>query len=263
MSVSGIQSSTLSQCAIGTAEPTYVNRTTSLASDSQATTDSSSVSGSSIYQEIESFYQSRQADLKQLGSALQSGDLNGAQEAYNALAALGEDGPFANAEPFAKASRVQDFNTIGQDLQSGNLAGAQAAFAALSAKQSDTASSTQTTQPTTATDDSSSIYAQMQAYRQQRTADLAQLGKDLQAGNLSAAQQDFNTLTVLGQGGPFKNGQTFNRADREQDFQAIGQALQSGDLSGAESAFANLSGTFGKQDQQAQAAASAYATLQQ
>src|SRR5271167_4593626 len=169
------------------------------------------VSIPSIYQEIQTFYQNRQVDLKQLGSALQSGDLKGAQQAYNTLAAIGQSGPYANSEPFFKASRAQDFETIGQDLQTGNLAGAQAAFAALTAKQGNSTSAAQATPSTvvnlTARSSSTnapligntfSIYQQLQAYRQQRQADLTQLGKDLQAGNLNSAQQDFNTLTALG-----------------------------------------------------------------
>ncbi|MGD0792682.1 MAG: hypothetical protein ABR920_13025 [Terriglobales bacterium] len=228
------------------------------------------VSSLSILQELQSFYQNRQADLKQLGSALQSGDLNGAQQAYNALAALGQSGPFANSEPFSKSSRAQAFNAIGEALQAGDLAGAQAAFATLTGHQSNAASSAQATSAAvvnlsstqssnaTATSSAPSIYQQLQAYRQQRQADLAQLGKDLQAGNLTAAQQDFTTLTALGQSGPYKNGQTFARADRAQDFQAIGQALQNGDLAGAQSAFASLAATFGRQNQQSQSAISAY-----
>ncbi|MGA9987487.1 MAG: hypothetical protein WBP69_06880, partial [Terriglobales bacterium] len=89
------------------------------------------VSSSSILQELQSFYQNRQADVRQLGSALQNGDLNGAQQAYNALAALGQSGPFDNSEPFSKSSRTQAFEAVGQALQSGDLAGAQAAFATL------------------------------------------------------------------------------------------------------------------------------------
>ena len=228
------------------------------------------VSSLSIFQELQSFYQSRRADLKQLGSALQSGDLNGAQQAYNTLAALGQSGPFANSEPFAKSSRAQAFDAVGQALQDGDLAGAQAAFATLIGNQNDSATSAQAapaafvnltgTQPssTAATGNASSIYQQLQAYRQQRLADLAALGKALQSGDLSGAQSAFDALTALGQTGPNKNGQTFSRADREQDFQAIGQALQSGDLAGAQSAFANLSATFGKQHQQSQTAISAY-----
>jgi Skp family chaperone for outer membrane proteins len=225
------------------------------------------VSSASIFQEIQSFYQTRQADVKQLGSALQSGDLNGAQQAYSALAALGQSGPFANSEPFSKSAPAQAFEAIGQDLQAGDLAGAQAAFATLS-KQNDSAAPAQATPAavvnltppvnTTATGDASSIYQQLQAYREQRQTELAQLGQDLQAGNARAAQQDFNTLTALGQSGPNANGQTFARTDRNQDFQAIGQALQSGDLAGAQSAFTALAGTFGGQSQQAQAATAAY-----
>jgi len=226
------------------------------------------VSSSSIFLELQSFYRNRQADVKQLGSALQSGDLNGAQQAYNALAALGQSGPFASSEPFSKSSRAQAFEAVGQALQSGDLAGAQAAFATLTGKNSSAGASQSEVvnlsraQPISATTaaSTSSIYQQVQSYRQQRNADLAQLGTDLQAGNLNAAQQDFNTLTALGQSGPNKNGQTFQQAGRAQDFQAIGQALENGDLAGAQSAFATLEGTFGAQSQQAQSAISAYSS---
>jgi hypothetical protein len=236
---------------------------------------SSTVSSTSIFQELQSFYQSRQADVKQLGSDLQNGNLSGAQQAYNKLAGLGQAGPFANSEPFGNSSRAQAFEAVGQALQSGDLAGAQAAFATLTGSQNNAAASAVTsgattlaavvnltstsTQPVTEPPVSnSSIYQQLQTYQQQRQADLAQLGQDLQAGNLNAARQDFNTLTTLGQSGPNKSGQTFSQANRAQDFQAIGQALNSGDLAGAQSAFASLQSTFGQQNQQAQTAISAY-----
>jgi|SRR5580658_27855 hypothetical protein len=217
------------------------------------------VSGQSIFQELQSFYQNRQVDLKQLGSALQSGDLNGAQQAYNALATLGQSGPFADSEPFSKSTRAQAFETIGQDLQAGDLDGAQAAFATLASKQNASSTSAQAAPSavinvnsnyTPAIGSTPSIFEQLQAYRQQRQADLTQLGQDMQAGNQSAAQQDFNTLTALGQSGPNKNGQPFQNADRAQDFQAIGQALQSGNLSLAQSAYASLASSFGGQNQQ-------------
>ncbi len=227
----------------------------------------SAVSSASIFQELQSFYQTRQGDLKQLGSALQSGDLAGAQQAFQSLAVLGEGGPFANSEPFGKTSRANAFNAIGEALQAGNLSQAQAAFSALTGVQGNSAisatpaavvnlSSTHNIEPPT--QNASSIYQQLQAYRQQRQADIAQLGQDLQGGNLAAAQQDFTALTALGQSGPNKNGQPFQQADRAQAFQAIGQALQSGDLAGAQSAFTSLQSTFGKQSQPAQAAISAY-----
>ena len=210
------------------------------------------VSSLSILQELQSFYQNRQADLKQLGSALQSGDLASAQQAYKALAVLGEGGPFANSEPFSKSSRAQAFDAVGEALQAGDLARAQAEFATLTVKRPNAETASQTTpaaivnltstQPNTATaaDNGSSIYQELQAFRQQRQADVAQLGQDLQAGNLTAAQQDFSTLAALGQSGPNQNAEPFQQAGRAQDFEAIGQALQSGDLAGAQSAFANL-----------------------
>jgi len=96
----------------------------------------SAISSQSIFQELQSFYQNRQADLKQLGSALKSGDLAAAQQAYQALAVLGEGGPFANSEPFGKTSRANAFNSLGEALQAGDLSRAQAAFATLTGHQS-------------------------------------------------------------------------------------------------------------------------------
>src|SRR5271166_2567735 len=94
------------------------------------------VSTQSIQQELQSFYQNVRTDLKELGSALKSGDLKGAQQAYTTLAAAGQSGPYANAEPFYNSVRAQAFETIGQDLKTGDLAGAQAAFASLTSKAS-------------------------------------------------------------------------------------------------------------------------------
>jgi hypothetical protein len=89
------------------------------------------VSSNSIYQQIQSYFQSRQSDLQQLGQSLQSGDLAGAQQEFSALQTLGQSGPFANGNDFQNSQRQQDFNAIGQALQSGDLAGAQQAFAQL------------------------------------------------------------------------------------------------------------------------------------
>jgi hypothetical protein len=224
------------------------------------------VSSESIYQELQTFYQSRKTDLQELGSALQNGDLSSAQQAFQSLAVLGEGGPFANSEPFSKSSKADAFNAVGEAIAAGNLAGAQADYATLtgtqgaaanSASSADTVNLSSTEASATPADSQASIYQQLQTYRQERKADLAQLGKDLQAGNLSAAQSDYATLTALGQSGPNKNGQTFARGDRNQDFQEIGQALQSGDLAGAQSAYTTLETSF-TQKHQAQNAVGAY-----
>jgi hypothetical protein len=87
------------------------------------------------------------------------------------------------------------------------------------------------------------VNQQNAGYFQQRSADISQLNQDLQAGNLSAAQQDYTTLQSLGQTGPF-NGNTYGVSEREQDFNAIGQALQSGNLSAAQQALSQLRSTF-------------------
>jgi hypothetical protein len=89
------------------------------------------VSPSSIYQELQTYFQARNSDLKQLGQALQSGDLAGAQQEFSAIQNLGQGGPFANGNEFRSNQRQEDFNAIGQALQAGDLAGAQQAFAQL------------------------------------------------------------------------------------------------------------------------------------
>jgi hypothetical protein len=93
---------------------------------------------------------------------------------------------------------------------------------------------------------SESIYQQLQDFRSERKSDLQQLGQALASGDLNAAQQAYNSLVQLGQQGPFKDSEPFQRSDRAQDFEAIGQALKSGDLAGAQQAFAMLESTFGR-----------------
>ncbi len=96
----------------------------------------------------------------------------------------------------------------------------------------------------TAAVSSSSLYQQLQTYFQQRKSDLQQLGQDLQAGDLTDAQTEYNAIQTLGQNGPFANGDAFYLSNRQQDFNAIGQALQSGNLADAQQAFTQLASTF-------------------
>ena len=76
----------------------------------------SPVSNQTIQQDVRAFHQTRSSDLKQLSQALQSGDLNGAQQAFDALVTLGQGGPFSNAEPFRRSDRVADFNAVGNTI---------------------------------------------------------------------------------------------------------------------------------------------------
>jgi hypothetical protein len=91
---------------------------------------------------------------------------------------------------------------------------------------------------------SSSIYQELRTFFQSRRSDLQQLGKDLKSGDLTKAQQDYQTLQTLGQSGPFANGDTFAVSRREQDLQNIGTAIQAGDLAGAKKALLQLHQTF-------------------
>lgn len=89
------------------------------------------VSSSSIYQQSQAYFQQRSSDLQQLSQALKSGDLAGAQQEFNAIQTLGQNGPFSTGNAFHASQRQLDFNAVGQALQNGNLAGAQQAFADL------------------------------------------------------------------------------------------------------------------------------------
>jgi hypothetical protein len=51
------------------------------------------ISSSSIYQQTEQYFQTRQSDVQQLGQALQSGDLAGAQAAFGTLQSTFQKGP--------------------------------------------------------------------------------------------------------------------------------------------------------------------------
>jgi hypothetical protein len=66
------------------------------------------ISSSSIYQQTEQYFQTRQSDVQQLGQALQSGDLAGAQTAYNNIVQLGQIGPFASLSVGSQGSKAQE-----------------------------------------------------------------------------------------------------------------------------------------------------------
>ena len=86
------------------------------------------ISSSSAEQGLQAYFKQRQADLSQLGQDLKSGDLQGAQQEFNAVQSLGQNGPFANGDAFKISERQSDFTTLGSALQSGNLASSQHEF---------------------------------------------------------------------------------------------------------------------------------------
>jgi outer membrane protein assembly factor BamD (BamD/ComL family) len=150
-----------------------------------------------------------------------------------------------------------EFQQLGQALQSGNLSQAQSDFATLSQNVpglgGSTASASTAAASTTPTTNAANTNPIAQAF--------AQLGQDLQSGNLTAAQQDYATIQQdvqqnAGQqvgghhhhhhhGGSSQNSSSTSSSSSQanpidQAFSQLAQTLQSGNLSGAQSAFAAL-----------------------
>jgi len=191
---------------------------------------------------------------------------NGAQDTTNA-AQNGQNNQ-------SKSQQIKaEFQQLGQDLQSGNLAQAQTDYATLSqnfpgasqsaaataaaaaatvAAATTAAATTAATAATATTGTATSATSAAQAF--------AQLGQDLQAGNLQAAQQDFTNLQqglqqnasqqVQGQHHHHHHAEstqsTTSGSSTPQTnpinvaFGTLAQDLQVGNLSGAQAAFATL-----------------------
>jgi len=187
-----------------------------------------------------------------LGSNLFSGAANGL---------LGSQG----AEPRFEQIK-QQFQQLGQDLQSGNIAQAQTDYATLSSEFSGgkaagaAAASTGTTASASGTSTAGTTAATGTTSLAQQ---FAQLGQDLQSGNLQAAQQDYTNLQQTAQQngaqqvggyhhrghhhhGGFESASSSSSSSSQQSnpiaqaFSTLAQDLQAGNLSGAQSAFATL-----------------------
>lgn len=187
-------------------------------------------------------FQQIKQDFQQLASALQSGDLQGAQSAYSNIQQVLGSG--ANSSGSGGSNALQnDFATLGQALQSGDLTQAQSAFSQL---QSDVQTGRQygsagAGAAAQAQDQYvSSAYAQRNA---ERTAeqDYTQIGKDLQAGDLTNAQSAYSNLEQLVQAYPGPSGPSSNTPTAIQsDFATLGQDLQAGNLTQSQGAFTQL-----------------------
>ena len=82
---------------------------------------------------VQSTYKQRQQDVQNLASALQAGDVTGAQTAFAALQKLRPGGQTRSGQQGNSATSPisRDFSALGNALQSGDIAGAQSAFATL------------------------------------------------------------------------------------------------------------------------------------
>ena len=136
-------------------------------------------------QAISSSQQQFRQEFQQLGQALQSGNLSAAQADF---ATLQQNSPSASSTAAAgSGSAAQAFSQLGKDLQSGNLSAAQQDFSNI--QQNTQAHGHHhhhggggggggwaSNQPTTL------------------ALEFAQLGQDLQAGNVSAAQKAYSAV---------------------------------------------------------------------
>jgi len=153
----------------------------------------------------------------------------------------------------------EQFRRLGQDLQSGNLTQAQTDYATLS-NESPGASPSGAPAATSPVGIMSATTRTATTGTASAAQQFAQLGRDLQSGNLQGAQQDFANLSQSGQqngaqsvgghhgqghhhhGGGVQSASANSSAQQSisQAFGTLSQDLQAGNLSGAQSAFATL-----------------------
>ena len=214
--------------------------------------------------------------FKALQSALQSGDLSGAQTAFAALQKdLQPPSPTTQASSAAGQSTQmseggQDLETLANALSSGDLSGAKQAFASLQQDLQGTGragrhhhhhhggSANSTTQASQAGNNS-----EQDSQISQGAKDLADLQSALNSGDVAAAQKSFASLqedlqntAKAGQPHPLHSA-TDNSTKQSavaitttspnsrisrglKDFQTLQTALSTGDLAGAQQAFAAL-----------------------
>jgi hypothetical protein len=189
-------------------------------------------------------FQEIKQDFQQLASALQSGDLSGAQSAYSAIQqVLGANSSSASNSSSSGPNTLQtDFAALGQALQSGDLSTAQSAFSQL---QSDSQAAHQSRfdSASQGQDQYVSSASQGQNPIEEAIQDYTQLASDLQSGNLTGAQSAYSNLQQLIQAnaGSSTSGTSSNTPSTIQtDFATLGQDLSAGNLTESQSAFSQL-----------------------
>lgn len=139
---------------------------------------------SSNSQPVTSPQQQFQKAFQQLGQALQSGNLPAAQSDF---ATLQQNSPAATATASATTPVAQSFSQLSKDLQSGNLSAAQQDFSKI---EQDVQGQGQAHHHHHHGGGGGSSSSQQSTLAQE----LALLGQDLQAGNVSAAQQAYSAV---------------------------------------------------------------------
>ncbi len=134
-------------------------------------------------QTAQSNRQKWQQSMQQLGQDLQSGNLSAAQTDFASLQQMSPQAS-STASTQSTGSVAQDFTQLGKDLQASNTSAAQQDYAQLQHDVSPTAASAAHHHHHHGGDDGGTQVSQM----------LQDLGQQLQAGNLSGAQQAYTVL---------------------------------------------------------------------
>jgi len=147
------------------------------------------MSTSSISSGMSTQLQQLQQEFQQLGQDLQSGNVSAAQSDFatleKALPQTSSTSTSQSSSPIAQA-----FNQLSQDLQAGNLTAAQNDYSTIQQDFQSQASQVH-----------SHHHHHSGGSQQSQASQLfAQLGQDLQSGNLTSAQSDFSSLQQLLQG---------------------------------------------------------------
>ncbi len=181
------------------------------------------VSSSSLRSSIKEAHQ----DFAQLYQALQSGNLNSAQQAYASFQQIQAGLPAAATTSAAAATTTTnpvttDWSALGQALQSGSLSSSQDALAKLGQD----AQAAWQTRMQQETQNAQSVYALMQSAQGNTVSSAATATASPSAG--SAIQNDLNALNQSLQSGDTSAAQKI-LAQLVQDMQAAGQtAAQTG-----------------------------------
>lgn len=146
-----------------------------------------SISSSSLFdyntQGIQNKMQQFRQEFQQLGQDLQSGNLSAAQSDF---ATLQQSGPQTNSTSSSQSSNpiAQAFSQLSQDLQSGNVSAAQQDYAKIQ----------QDFQTQAGRAHGHHHHGGGGGGASEITQLMDQLGQDLQSGNVSTAQQAYNSL---------------------------------------------------------------------
>lgn len=163
-----------------------------------------------------------------LKSAIESGDLDAAKEAYETLSELADQRKTGSGTETSKDPLSSMLESVGAALETGDIAAAQEAFSAAGPKGAPGGAGGRPPGPPPGEGPSEEVVDAMGG-----------LAQSLQSGDLDAAQESYSALTEL-----LESSQTTSTASAEDRFKSafadLGSALESGNLATAQQIFSAL-----------------------